>query len=333
MSAGAHRLAALRREWPLLVALGCLVAALTLPPIDLSRPAHHYQIVFDVSQSMAVRDVLVGEEPASRLEFARAAAETLLRELPCGARVGWSAFVERRTVTLVTPLETCEHYDALLAALGGIDARMRWGEASGIGKGLHQALRAADSIGDGTFGASRNGAPGSGVSSGVAAGDDMPVAAVPAAAIMLTDGQEAPPLGPGQSGFPKDEGLGVRGLLGGIGGDAAVPIPKLDAEGRTIGYWTAEEVVQREDVPAARSHEELSRLDEAHLRDLARLASLEYVRLVEPGTLAEALRRSGLGRSARAPSDVRWLPAALALALLGWRFRPDNLRRGRWAER
>lgn len=306
----------LRRELPLLVALVLLVVALTLSPVELPRPVHHYQVTLDVSQSMAVRDVVLDGEPASRLDLARAAAAELLLALPCGSRVGWSAFVERRSIVLVTPIEVCAHYDALLASLAGIDARLRWGEASGIGKGLHQALRAADAIGGGE-------------------GDEPTASSTRAAAVMISDGQEAPPLGPGQSGYPKDEGLGVRGLLAGVGGDEAVPIPKLDAAGQVVGYWTAEEVVQRDDVPAGQSHEELSRLDEAHLADLARLASLEYARLEKPGDLAAALRRYRLGGEALAPTDLRWLPAAFALALLGWRFRPvaGQSRTGRGGER
>jgi len=250
-------------------------------------------VTFDLSQSMGVEDMIVGGVPSSRLEFARAAAASLLAELPCGSHIGWSAFTERRTLTLVTPLEVCAHYDALLSALELVDGRMRWGEASGVGKGLFQSLRAASELGDGT------------------------------AVVFLTDGEETPPLGAGRSGLPKgaDE-LGVDGLLAGVGGYRPAPIPRVDAEGRRVGWW------RQSDITQGASGELLSRLDEPHLLELARLAGLGYARVAEPGGLFAALDGSGLARTDRVPSDFRWLPAALALLALGWRFRPGIASRG-----
>ena len=280
------------RSIPLGVATLALVAALALPPIELPRPVHRYQVTFDISQSMNVADVALGGRPLSRLELAKAAWREQLGRLPCGSRVGWSVFAAQRAMTLVTPLEVCAHYDGLVAALDAIDGRMRWQNASSVGKGLHQSLRAAREI-----------------------GDDVAVA-------FVSDGHEAPPLRAGQSGIPKTDGLDVGGLVIGVGGTTPVPIPRTDEEGRVFGVWSAEEVAQRPDVPAGTSREELSSRRTEHLESLARIAGLGYVTLDSPDALDDALAVAGRARAVPVAVDVAWLPASLALAALCWRFLP-----------
>lgn len=285
-----------RVDRALLICLLALAASLALPKLPATRTVHRVLVTFDISQSMGVADVALGGEPVTRLTLAKAAAARMLGDLPCGSQVGWGAFVERRTITLATPLEVCDHFDALLSALGNIDGRMRWGEASGIGKGLHQILRAADQMGDETT------------------------------IVLFSDGQEAPPLAAGQSGLPKSEGLGIGGVLIGVGGDTPVPIPKIDRAGRPIGFWSAADVAQRPGATGGERREELSRLDGEHLAALARLAQLDYARVEKPGDLLAALDQSGVGKSTRVPTDLGWLPAALALLVLCWRFWPRAIR-------
>lgn len=290
-------LALLRREWALVVALLALLASLLLPPLPTIRTVHRLMITFDLSQSMGVEDVTLEGKVVSRLTLAKAAAARLIADLPCGSQVGWSGFVERRTTPLATPLEVCEHYEALLSSLELIDGRMRWGEASGIGKGLHQVLRAASEIGNDT------------------------------AIVMFSDGQEAPPLKAGQTGLPKSEGLEIGGVLIGVGGSTPVPIPKIDAAGRQVGFWEAADVAQRQGATAGERREELSRLDGEHLATLARLAGLEYSTLARPTDFLASLNASGLGKPTRVPTEWGWLPATFALLALVWRFWP-GFRRG-----
>lgn len=282
----------LRREWALALALLALLASLSLPPFPTSRTVHRLLITFDLSQSMGVEDVTLEGDVVSRLTLAKAAAARLVADLPCGSEVGWAGFVERRTTPLATPLEVCEHYEGLLSSLELIDGRMRWGEASGIGKGLHQVLRAASEIGEET------------------------------AIVMFSDGQEAPPLKSGQTGLPKSEGLEIGGVLIGVGGTTPVPIPKIDAAGRQVGFWQADDVAQAQGATAGERREELSRLDGEHLATLARLAGLEYRALSRPTDLLAALDASGLGKPTRVPTEWGWLPAVLALLALAWRFWP-----------
>ncbi len=75
-------------------------------------------------------------------------------------------------MSLLAPLEVCAHYEALIASLEAVSGRMRWANASNIGRGLYGSLRAAQNIGPHT------------------------------AVVFLTDGQEAPPIPAGQNGMP-----------------------------------------------------------------------------------------------------------------------------------
>ena len=278
---------------PLALATLLLAAALLMPPIERERPVHRYQVTFDISQSMNVADVTLDGQIVTRLELARAAWRAQLGRLPCGSEIGWSVFAAQRAMTLVTPLEVCAHYDGLLASLDAIDGGMRWQNASSVGKGLHQSLRAAREI-----------------------GEDVRVA-------LVSDGHEAPPLRAGQSGIPKTDGIDVGGLLLGVGGPTPVPIPRTDEEGRAFGYWSRDDVAQRPDVPAGTSREELSSLKAEHLESLARIAGLSYATLGTPDALDAALDASGLPlRTAPVAVDFGWVPAVLALGLLCRRFLP-----------
>lgn len=273
-----------------------LLTALWLPPVERNRPVHRYLLTFDISQSMDVVDVALAGEPRSRLQLARAAAAALLRALPCGSRVGWNVFTGQRTMLLLEPLDVCQHYASLLSSLESIDGRMRFDNASSIGKGVHLSLRAAAAMGEHTR------------------------------LVFISDGHEAPPLSQGESGLPRDEGLGIAGLIAGVGGDTLMQIPKSDAFGRQTGFWQAGEVTQIAGLERGpgpgQSHEELSSLREGHLTKLAQLAGLGYQRLGVPADLAQALLGTpGLAREP-VPTDLRWLPVAGAALLLVLRFLP-----------
>jgi mxaL protein len=300
-----HRLAALRRlatgrlRAPTL-ALALLLVALALPAIPLPRATSETLVVFDITQSMDVEDVELDGAPASRSALAQAAARRMLAELPCGSRVGWGAFAEYRTLVLLAPIEVCENYGDLLATLAHIDGRIRWGNASEIAKGVFWAMRAAKELGS------------------------------KPAIVFITDGQEAPPLG--SSSFPMFEDLApgqVAGWLLGVGGSVPRPIPRTDAQSQRVGWWRAEDVIQRETAPGApRSQEQLSALHEAHLRALAAQTGFDYAPLRAPADLVRAIRDPRLARRARVPTDLAWVPALAALLLLAWHFRPWSAKPG-----
>ncbi|MDF3838618.1 VWA domain-containing protein [Cupriavidus basilensis] len=292
-----------RENWPVTVALLLLAAAVWMPPLTLPRGTFRYMVAFDVTQSMDAEDMGSPAAPVSRLAYARAAMREALRHLPCGSEVGWAVFADYRALPLLMPLEVCANYDALLSSLDRIDSRMAWVNASSITKGLYWTLRMGKSMGAGT------------------------------SVIFITDGHESPPLRPSEHSMLNVTPGEVGGWLVGVGGDTPVPIPRSDPDGNRIGYWRADEVVQLDAVSGAavpgQSREHLSALHGEHLASLARQAGLGYRRLGAPGALTGALLDGRLAHREPARTDLRWLPALLALLLLAWHFAPGLALPGR----
>jgi len=270
------------------IALLFLLTAIFLPLFNTPRTTYNYLIIFDITQSMNVEDYDLNNTPMSRLTFARAAVRRALGELPCGSKVGWGIFAEYRTLVLLAPIEVCENYNDLLASLDRIDGRMRWGNASEISKGVFWALRGARDIG---------GHP---------------------RVLFLTDGQEAPPVeGAGLPMFDDIKRGDITGSLIGIGGYAPRPIPRTDADGRPMGFWHADEVVQRDtSTGATPSHEHLSEVREPYLKQLAHQAGLEYQHLDNFDSIRAAMLRPSFAEKRPAPTDFASLAAAAALVAL-----------------
>ncbi len=271
---------------PVMMAAVLLLLTLALKPITIERNVYSFQIGFDISQSMNVSDVNIDGDVITRLEYAKAMAAGLLQNLPCGSHVGWSVFTGRRTLTLLTPLEVCTHYDGLMASLANVNGTMRWNNGSSIGKGIHQIMRAANEFSDTT------------------------------SVIFMTDGQEAPPLEQGQRGVPDTDKFEVKGILVGVGGTRSVPIPKTDLQGNSIGFWSAADVVQRVNTDGIAGGEELSRRDDQRLLTLARLTKLEFLVLDSFDDLARLSRNEAFATRRNTLTDIRWLPASIALILL-----------------
>jgi mxaL protein len=140
--------------------------------------------------------------------------------------------------------------------------------------------------------------------------------------IFISDGQEAPPAGSEERALFGDFKPGqIHGWLIGAGGDLPQPIPHTDPDGRRIGYWHADEVVQNDADP--HSHEELSELRQPHLQAIARQVGFGYARLSDAKALSAAMRDGRSARRAPVTTRIDWLLAAVALLLLCWRFRPD----------
>jgi mxaL protein len=275
------------------IAFVLLLAAVFIPRINTPRTAYDYIVVFDITQSMNVADYEIDGAPVSRLTFARAAVRRTLRELPCGSRVGWGVFSEYRTLLLLAPIEVCDNYNDLLASLDRIDGRMRWGNASEISKGLFWALRGARDVG---------GRPG---------------------VLFLTDGQEAPPVeGEGLPLFDDVKRGDIGGWLIGVGGYTPRPIPRTDADDRPIGFWHADEVVQRHapSGEALDTHEDLSEVREPYLRKLAQQVGFDYLHLEDVASIRKAMLAPRFTHRRRAPTDLAWIPGVLALLTLVFGF-------------
>lgn len=281
----------------------------------MPRSTFDYIITLDVTQSMNTRDVVLDGVRMSRIAYAKRLLRGLLPRLPCGSRIGWAAFTEYRVFLLFTPVEVCANYDALEETLGRIDNNIAWAGGSEIARGLFAGL---------------------GTAGGLPGRPDF---------VLITDGQESPPVNP--EFRPEFDGTpgAVRGIILGVGGDRLSPIPIIGRDGRFLGYWAANQVPQTDPYSAGRATsaahdllfdkagqpirpippsgtEQLSSLKSAYLRSLARQTGLQYRRLDGPGTLYSALTQRAFARPALVRTPVGFAPAALALALLVWLYWP-----------
>jgi mxaL protein len=290
----------------LAAAVALIALALAGPRPVLPRRVFDGIVVLDITQSMSTVDQLLDGQPVSRLAFAKARLHRALARLPCGARLGWGVFTEYRSAVLLLPLEVCSNYAELSASLDRIDNTMAWAGGSEITKGLLSALRTSARI------------------------PEHP------AVVFVTDGHEAPPLRSDYAPVVPDDATDRHGFIVGVGGDALRPIPKTDPTGHPIGVWGPQEVMQappreasdpqRAANVSAAGTEHLSSLKEAHLRELAALTGLGYVRLQPSVDLAAVLQDDRATRRLPAPLDARAVLAGAALALLiiavgPWRFR------------
>lgn len=287
----------------IVAALVLLLLAIVLPAIPMKHDIYEFVVILDITQSMDVEDYELQGEPISRLEYAREATRRALRELPCGSRVGLGAFAGYRTLLLLAPVEVCENYGDLLSSLSKIGGGMRWENASEITKGLYWSMRAAKDLGTRPN------------------------------VIFVTDGQEAPPLDQ-DNVLPMFDDLKVgqvHGWLIGAGGLEPMPIPKTDEDGNRTGFWRADEVMQPGNITPGskvRGAEHLSALREPHLQELARQVGFDYARLGNLESIARAILDRRVARREKAPTDLYWVPALLALALLAIRFSPLAAARG-----
>jgi len=286
-----------RESRAFVAALLLLLFALFLPAFQWPRDTYTWLVYIDITQSMNVEDYELDGAPISRLAFARQAVRRAIRDLPCGSRVGLGAFADYRTLLLLAPVEVCGNYNDLLVSLNYVDGRMRWRNASEIAKGVSWAIRGAREIGEG------------------------------ANVVFVTDGQEAPPLRPSVQPIFDDAKPGeIHGWLIGAGGDTPRPIPKTDRNGNSLGYWSAQDVVQRlgepADAKAGPNREHLSALREPYLKSIAQQVGFEYARLSKPASVSEAMLDSRFAYRKPVPTDLYWIPAAAALLILAFRFGP-----------
>jgi mxaL protein len=284
-------------------------------------------IVLDITQSMSAEDYALDGRPASRLATAKRALHRAFEKLPCGTRVGLGVFTEYRTMVLIAPVELCENFRELAAVLDGIDGRMAWAGRSEVAKGINWAIRAAKAL---------SGRP---------------------AIVFVTDGHEAPPLHPAHRPSFDGKPGEVAGLLVGAGGPVPVPIPKFDPDGRRLGYWRADEVMQTDPIsqgrrgsvageryvetehvrpppgwPAA-GNEHLSQLREGYLRLLADELRFGYLRLDGASSGARALvqrmQERPLARVVPTRISLRPLFGLIGLLALVWAYRAAVLDRVR----
>ncbi|WP_323010716.1 vWA domain-containing protein [Paracoccus sp. (in: a-proteobacteria)] len=188
---------------PALAAGLALIAAIG-PGMEGRRELRDVLIVVDITRSMNVRDM----DGVSRLNATRDVLTRWIASQPCGTRVGLGFFTERRSLTLIEPVEICADYAALTGTLAGLEWRMAWEGDSMVSKALNHALNRARGL--------------------------------DAALVFVTDGHEAPPLPySGPEGWREDS---LGGVILGAGGVEPAPIPKFDDLGRETGFYGPEDV-------------------------------------------------------------------------------------------
>ena len=296
----------------LIGATAALLASFLHPVVMVERPLFDQVIVLDITQSMNVADYQVGGIPVSRLEHAKHSLRQSLLAMPCGSRIGWGVFTEYRSFLLLAPVEVCANLGELRATLDNIDGRMAWTGNSEVAKGLISGLGIVKQL------------------------PDVP------SLVFVTDGHESPPVNPRyRPSFTHKPGA-LSGLIVGVGGLQPLPIPKRDPEGRPMGVWGADEVMQTDPRSKGRGgsvgnesmsdegqdgpsvalpsgtpgSEHLSALREAYLRLLADESGLGFLRLEGGNELTAALTSPTLARKTSAPADLRVALAAAAFALL-----------------
>ena len=313
----------LRQGWPwLILALLLLAVAIGYSTFPVTQNTYRYLFVVDITQSMNVDDMLADGTAATRLDFAKSAMAAGVKQLPCGSEVGLAVFSAHRTFVLATPVEVCEHFRDLSEMLAKLDWRMAWVARSEVAKGLYSSIAAAASL--------------------------EPAAQL----VFLTDGHEAPPLHRELRPNFRAEPGSVTGFIGGVGGQVPMPIPRLDDDGKIMGYWAQDDVMQIDVYSVGRAgtqsaealagvnmaniarrialgQEHLSALREQHLQDLGNQTGLDYVRVASSTDFVENLLNERYAMRSRVSSDLGWVPASLALLCLmqglvftPWRNRP-----------
>lgn len=299
-----------KRVAVLLAAALLLVCALLLPDIRIVRAVPQVVVVLDMTQSMNTPDCRLDRAavPVSRLACVKDALAEGLRRMPCGSQLAWGVFAGNQTFVLAAPVEVCAHRADLLASLARLDWRLGWEGGSRIGGALISALRVLPSVPHES--------------------DQVP------GLVFVTDGQEAPALSVRNRRNFDDYAGTVQGIIVGVGGDALTPMPKYDMDGNYLGLWQPDDVPQmdlsgqragasvpgekmigaEEEEPTGTEH--LSSLKEDYLRLIAREAKLDYRRLNSRADMVAALHAAQVRRPLSIATDLRWIPALLALFLL-----------------
>jgi mxaL protein len=309
---------ALRRAWAfvagqrlalLALALLVLLPVFAAPEMRLPGSTYAWLFVIDITESMNVRDVDARDPDESRLDRAKASVIAALANLPCGSTASVALFAGADTVTLFEPLEVCAHFPAIEQTVRNVDWRMGWDGDSRIEAALVNAI-------------------------GEAGRRHLDL-------VFVTDGDEAPHVDVPRLGDLLALRGPVHGWLLGVGSAEPRPVPRLDADNRIVGYWTAIDAARQGFHPnlveaiehaSAEALEKSGALDEvvehrsalraAYLKQLGTASGLGYATAENDDTLAKLAVDARLRREQDAERDVRFvLGLAAALLLLIDRLR------------
>jgi mxaL protein len=294
------------RFYSLLIALLMMIWGFIKPDALAQQPIYNLTVIVDITRSMNAADYQYDDKAVSRLQFVKHSLGELLATLPCQSKVSLGVFTERRSTLLFQPIEVCSGFNEIETTLAALDWRMAWAADSRIAQGLKQTL---DSL--------KN--------------SDTRL-------VFMTDGQEAPPVNPRYAVDFAALKTKTKGLIIGVGGLQAVPIPKFNEKGESIGVYSADDVPHRSsfgesnlnpetlegydarNAPfgkvAVTGTEHLTALQESYLQQIAGILGFHYARLTDTGSLKKALVDAHITTLKTVPVDRRWQFATLALSLL-----------------
>ena len=293
----------------MLTILAVIAAALWFPKVERKVKVEDMMFVLDITDSMYVKDANLNGEKVSRLAWAKAYVRQTLQKMPCGSRAGLGIFTESRSLILINPIDVCRNYTDLTHMLQMIDGKMAWVKSSEVSKAVFSAIDQVHNI--------------------------SPQPNV----IFITDGHEAPPLN--DKLYPKFRGTPgeVKGVLIGVGGKDLMPIPKHDRNGKFIGYWQPDEVMQHDVYTTDSSTltgvyvtkaktEHLSSQKKAHLEKLATMVGFRFLSSPSnPQQLINVVDKESKGhaREQMVKTDLSPWFVAIALALLLLLYLPYTL--------
>jgi len=277
------------------------------PHVTILRPSRHFMFILDISQSMNAKDYHEEGFPNDRLGYAKVAINHVLKELPCGSKIGLGLFTTQNIHILFDPIEVCDHSSVIADTLEHIDWRMAWSADSHIEMGIYHAL------------------------------NELEKNKSSAQLVFMTDGQETPP----QTVKPRYDGRNSqKGLILGVGGTRPVAVPRYDRDNNLIGNWENEDIdkapvssnvytlqVETRTLPDTGTYE--SWLDETHLKEIAAITGLRYEKLDSLEGFVEHLTDDEQAELLPAKTDIRPFLAIIGLVflLIVYLFEPKSFRK------
>jgi mxaL protein len=286
-----------------------LVAAVFKPMLPVPRNIYSYMFVVDISQSMNTKGMFWRGTETTRIEYTKAMLHDMISTLPCGSKVGLSAFAGFTVAALYTPIEVCDNYDAIQDTVSHLEWRMAWSGNSRIRESAESISRLLRTLPE------------------------------PAQVIFFTDGEEAPHL----HAFNTRDLSSFQGggwLVVGIGSLNPYPIPKMDEKNTIIGYWSAENFTMQpgiaqisqqnlgnrdDNVSVSENDRYQSRLDEEYLKQFTGEIHSEYVRGDSEPNIKAAMQRLKPSKRDFSPMQIDWLLGLLAIALIISAYKPQRL--------
>ena len=303
------------RFYFLLISFSSMLLMFMFPQRLENKSVYNLTVIVDITRSMNATDYEKNDKPISRLEFMKQSLRELLLDLPCESTMSLGVFTERRSTLLFEPIEVCSGLTEIESTLNALDWRMAWAADSRISQGLKQTIESLKKS-DSTL-------------------------------VFMTDGQEAPPINPRYApdlAALKDK---MKGVIIGVGGLQAVPIPKFNERGEKIGFYTVDDVPHRStfgesnlnpetiegfdarNAPFGKNvvvgSEHLSALQESYLQQLSQTVGFHYARLVNSDDLKRALDEAQLSKIKAVQTDQRWKFATMALVFLTLIYAFSNL--------